>query len=951
MNISRTLLICLFAALAQLPLSGQSSFRTTYPPFGSYFRDLLETPDGGFLMAGGVTADSTLFLVKTDAVGVADWSVNQNINGAHAIALCPAPGGGYAVLLKNYQDSSSYHNAVLKIDGNGSVVWTKVLSNYLLPNGFSDIALTTDGALALIGATRTATLEQDFRLVKLDAAGDLIWEKTFGYSGTDEIPSRVVALSNGHLAVSGVRKLGSERDFVLARLNSTGDLLWLNAYVKPNYQLAYDLTATGDGGLVLLGDTYQTNPTRLSFLKVDGFGTEQWYRQFTPVEPDGPTPATYITHGFTSDAADNFYVPLFSGTPGNGQGHWLKIAANGDSLSNQTLPFADVPWAVVRTGDLHFAFAGEEQGGLNGVLVKLDDDAVPPFNTLSGRVFWDKNDNCALDGDESETPSIFMVRATNQSGESFYKFVQSAQGDFNMVVSEGDFALTVIPLAGDASAWTACDTPVVTVSGTGQTGSFPNLGMQNPYVCPVLDVHIGAGLLRRCSTVIYTVNFCNYGNLAADDPYLKITLDPTLSYQSSDIPLSIQSGNVLTFNLNDLPAGDCGSLHLVLGVSCDDSLGQTLCTEAHIFPDTSCAPPDPNWDGSNLEVSAVCEGSDAKFNIKNTGNPMSGEAGYVIIEDQIILMQGGIQLGSAEDSVITIPSSGGHSYYLRAEQRPGHPYGDEPSAALNACGGPGGPNLALQLPFDNPAPAIATHCDQVIGSFDPNDKQGFPLGWQDAHYLEPGQVIDYLIRFQNTGTDTAFTVVLRDTISSLFDLSTLRPGAASHPYAADFEGTVLKFTFNDILLPDSTTNEPGSHGYVRFQLAPRTGLPLGTLLENSAAIYFDTNEAVITNTWFHTLGLPLISFTVDHPAAAGPALRLRVQPNPFNEAALLHVEGADEAARFRLALYDPQGRFIRQESFSGTDFVFQRNGLAAGWYFYQLLDSGGKTVSGKIVVH
>ena len=156
MNISRTLLICLFAALAQLPLSGQSSFRTTYPPFGSFFRDLLATPDGGFLLAGGVTADSTLFLVKTDASGVADWTLQQDVNGAHAIALCPAPGGGYALLLKNYQDSSSNHNAVLKIDADGSVVWTKVLSNYLLPNGFSDIALTTVVALAVFGATRNA---------------------------------------------------------------------------------------------------------------------------------------------------------------------------------------------------------------------------------------------------------------------------------------------------------------------------------------------------------------------------------------------------------------------------------------------------------------------------------------------------------------------------------------------------------------------------------------------------------------------------------------------------------------------------------------------------------------------------------------------------------------------------------------------------------------------------
>ncbi|MCB0556652.1 MAG: hypothetical protein KDD02_24110, partial [Phaeodactylibacter sp.] len=63
-----------------------------------------------------------------------------------------------------------------------------------------------------------------------------------------------------------------------------------------------------------------------------------------------------------------------------------------------------------------------------------------------------------------------------------------------------------------------------------------------------------------------------------------------------------------------------------------------------------------------------------------------------------------------------------------------------------------------------------------------NDKQGFPRGYGDEHYIYPGTDLEYLVRFQNTGNDTAFLVVIRDTLSEFLDIATVRPGAASHPY-------------------------------------------------------------------------------------------------------------------------------------------------------------------------
>lgn len=952
MNIFRILLACLFSLSGFGLLRSQSIFREVYQPDNSFFRALVQAPDGGFLLAGGVTPTSNTLLVRTNTTGDAIWTSQSGLPGKSAVAACPIP-GGFAVLTEGQDGPNGQRNVLIRIDYNGLVVWTLPLDNGSLPNGLHELSLGSDGALLVAGETRDAVFEQSFRVVKISAGGQILWDKSLGFTDFDEVDACLTPLPNGQIALGGARKnIGGDRDLVLAKLDNEGNALWLNFYQKPAYQSGIALSANADGSLVLMGQSNQTSPYKLDFLKVSPLGVEQWYRQYTPSAPNGSAPTTFIVRDFAGDAAGNLYVPVYTGTPAAATTRLLKIAASGDSLSNPDLPFADLPMAVIRTSDQHLAFAGETDAGLRAVLVKLDESGEAPFNILSGRVFWDQNSNCTNDPEETETPPIFMVKAAGSAGETFYHFVQSLDGTYEMTVTEGQYALSVLPLSGNAALWTTCDTPLVTVSGLNQTVSVPDIALQSSTVCPVLDVSISGGLLRRCTTTMYTVEYCNYGNQLATDAELDITFDTTLVFESSDLPVSSQTINSLHYELGDVQPGDCAFFRIFMHVPCAASvnIGQVLCAEAHIYPDTLCrAAPTNVWDGSNLEVSALCTGAEAEFKIANTGNDMSDATDYVIIEDQIILMTGHIQLNGAADSVISIPNPAGHSYYLRTHQRPGHPVGGDPSAALNACGGNSGPNLALQLPFENASPAIAKHCDEIIGSFDPNDKRGFPLGWKDEHYLEVGQPIDYMIRFQNTGNDTAFLVVVRDTLSELLDLGSIRPGASSHPYELEIEGNALKFIFNNILLPDSTVNEPGSHGFVRFQINPRGDLPLGALVENSAAIYFDYNEPVVTNTYFHTIGLPLISVGVETPREAN-SLGMRVMPNPFGEETLLQIDDSSADSQFLLFLYDAQGRPLRAEQFFGSEYVFQRKNLPSGYFFYQLMRSDGKTASGTIVV-
>lgn len=144
---------------------------------------------------------------------------------------------------------------------------------------------------------------------------------------------------------------------------------------------------------------------------------------------------------------------------------------------------------------------------------------------------------------------------------------------------------------------------------------------------------------------------------------------------------------------------------------------------------------------------------------------------------------------------------------------------------------------------------IALDSIKVRASVDPNDKSVFPDGDLQLPFVTAdSNYLDYTIRFQNTGNDTAFNVVVTDTLSPLLAAGSLEMIEASHPFIIQLDQpNVLKWTFPGIMLPDSNVNKRFSHGFVHFRIRPRADLVAGQEIKNKAAIVFDYNDAVITN--------------------------------------------------------------------------------------------------------
>ena len=147
-----------------------------------------------------------------------------------------------------------------------------------------------------------------------------------------------------------------------------------------------------------------------------------------------------------------------------------------------------------------------------------------------------------------------------------------------------------------------------------------------------------------------------------------------------------------------------------------------------------------------------------------------------------------------------------------------------------------------------PADNLIQIAEVVSGSFDPNDKQENYAGNMPLKDIVDGKSLDYLIRFQNTGNDTAFTVVVRDTLDGLLDASSFTMLEASHAYQLSIkDGKYITWAFKDIKLLDSFHNEPASHGYISYRIKPKLPIAIGEVISNRAAIYFDFNPAVLTN--------------------------------------------------------------------------------------------------------
>lgn len=620
---------------------------------------------------------------------------------------------------------------------------------------------------------------------------------------------------------------------------------------------------------------------------------------------------------------------------------WLE----GDSIPNPTT----VTWYSDNTYP-------NNSSNVNPGQPNIKFEFLPTSNFIA--VFNDLDENCVQESELGVeginltiTPGNYIV-TTNSDG--LWYFDSLPVGTYNVTLDTTNLNWsTICPVT---------QTFIVTDPSVFTPGL--NFGLINDNPCTDPDVSIFAPSLRRCfsNRPIY-VSACNKATATGilDSSYVDVELDPLLTVNSASLPYTDLGNNVFRFETGDINPGQCVNFTLSTTVSCDAQNGQTLCMDATLYPAEDCIfdsiPSDPitndgiggtldglpgpctlPWDQSSLQVDGWCQGDSVYFSVTNTGDFGDGDmecySPVWLTVDGVVTDTDSLQIQGGETVIYSYPASG-QTFFLNAEQHPLHPGNSHPNAHVELCGDSTNwtPGIVNEFPQDDADPDVDIYCGQVTAPFDPNDKTGYPLGQTEEYYIQSNQQLQYVIRFQNVGTDTAFTVVVRDTLDIDLNIFTVTPGVSSHPYTFKMYGPrVLEWTFEDIQLPDSTTNSEGSNGFLTFHVDQVPDLAPGTVINNDADIYFDFELPITTNTTVHKIFEGFVEvLNIEDLTIEGKEIFM--YPNPTTN--LITIQ-SESVLNNKFKIYDQQGREVMNGKLKGKNTEVSLGKLSKGTYTIQV---------------
>jgi uncharacterized repeat protein (TIGR01451 family) len=231
----------------------------------------------------------------------------------------------------------------------------------------------------------------------------------------------------------------------------------------------------------------------------------------------------------------------------------------------------------------------------------------------------------------------------------------------------------------------------------------------------------------------------------------------------------------------------------------------------------------------------------------------------------------------------------------------------------------------------------------VVNSFDPNDKM--ESHGEEILFSQFNQNEDliYTIRFQNYGTANAIDVRIEDVLDSQIDPESIRMISSSHNYVMTRVNNNIVWNFNNIQLVPISVNEELSMGYVQFRVKLNPGFAVGSIIPNTANIYFDTNPAIVTNT-----------FTTEFTAAlnnqAFDGTNFTLYPNPASQFINISLNNTSEIID-NVIIYDVLGKIIKEvKSIASNSTTIDTSSLSKGIYLLEITTENGLKQNKKLVI-
>lgn len=760
-----------------------------------------------------------------------------------------------------------------------------------------------------IGNSETTS---DIFISKFDSSGNFIWVKTFGANSSDF--GRDITVDNfGNVYAVGIYSgivdfdpgtatynLSGGTAFIL-KLSTNGDFIFAKSL---NNCTTYEVKLDGLGNIIVGGTFYGTvdfsmgagtnNLTSINsdafILKIDPSGNLVWVKQF------GGTGATVKVYSLAIDASNNII-----------SGGWLVGTADFDPGAGTTFLTAgsdNFPGAFISKLDANGNYIWAVKYSLNNYTIAGQNNFFTVATDPAGNVYASGQANSTLDFDPG--PGAFMLGTYGEN----YGFVTKLSSTGSFIWAKKLSGTTNKSVCSDINGYVYiigyCGATVDLDPGTGVYSVSPGTG--NGVNSCIIKLNPDGEFVSGSTTRPIPGSFgLVQSELVHVDAYGSILIigiiqgtadfDPgpgTLQLTAAGSPAAVSDVFIMKFT-----QGPCSTLGLTL-----DSVSFVTCSSPGYLSASGffgAVPYNYVWNttpamtSNNITVNtpgiysvtitddigctrsaavivnapATTSGFDLDINLAHTSfvpgfNTMiylnAINDGCIQTNGQVVLiLNSSITLQSATPAPNIISGDSIFWDFSNLAFGSGNfmPYITVKTDSTTQLG----TNLCLKTIItpisgdSDPTNNQKEFCYTVIGAFDPNDKTVYPVGNCEPKYVNRDEPLTYLIRFQNTGTAPAHHVFIIDSLSTSLNLNSVRILGQSHtPMITEvLPGNVLKFRFNNIMLPDSSTDAEGSHGYLIFEVLPNSNTPDNTLVSNSVGIYFDYNEPVLTNTVSNTI--------------------------------------------------------------------------------------------------
>lgn len=818
------------------------------------------TTDGGIIIVGstlsnnGITSDNhggeDVWIMKLAKNGSLEWSkcfggsgTDEPIDAVfkNEILTIAANSNSTNGNITNNHGNSDFW--VFQIDGSGNMIWQRSFGGS--GNDYcSSLTSFSTGGFAISGRTRSNDADvvgqhgaEDLWIIYVSDSGVLQWQKTLGGTNLDGFNARIIE-SNGSFLVStetysnngDVIGFNGGSDIWIVNLSSTGAIQWQKCLGAGSFEYNTDLKIASNGDIFVLGRASSSalpgahSPNNGYFdvylcqLSPAGILIQQ--KCFGGSLDDSPVQLMILPDGILFQAVVNNQSGDVSGVHGGNEIWMVKLKPDftiewqrplGGSGNEGTAPgeftFKPATGKFIQTNDGNFLISGYTDS--------------PNSGDVTG---YHPNPNIS----DTARADLWIVKLSNSGQLQWQRTYGGTRGDYPrsgpMEISPNEFIITAYTNSTDYHV-------------TGNKGS---------YDAWILKI----GAVNMIKGTLFIDNNLN-GVKDLDEPYYSdaIVHSKKNNDSVSAVPYNglfaneVDTGNYLTSLTLNKP------YYTILPTSVSSSFSSYFSTDSFSF----ALQPVPNKQDLSISLMPLTlprPGFNASYLI------LYKNAGTTTITSGEILFKKDSRVSFLSASPGISGSNGDTLKWSYTNFNPG----DTASILLNLqVSPPPTVNINDSLSFiaiiipvsgdETPSDDTAFVKQIVRGSYDPNDKNENNGGTITQAYVNSGKYLNYLIRFQNTGTDTAFNVVIRDTLDNKLNWNTLEMVAASHPYLVNIaDQDKIAWTFPDIHLPDSNINEPASHGFVAYRIKPNLGLSPGDVIANSASIYFDFNLPIVTNT-------------------------------------------------------------------------------------------------------